>query len=65
MNYDVKGLKSEFPEVKTMIISRDLMSRTLNILSRYWDYVFDNPEIHNAVAILKGAVGTPASKQHC
>jgi len=65
MNYDVKGLKSEFPEVKTMIISRDLMSRTLNILSRYWDYVFDNPEIHNAAAILKGAVGTPPSKQHC
>jgi hypothetical protein len=32
------------------------------LLSKYWDYVFDYSEIHQVMAILKAAVGKPASR---
>jgi hypothetical protein len=62
LNYDSRGLRSAYPSVKTMIVSRDVTSEMRQLLCKYWDYVFDYSESHHVMAILKAAVGRPAKE---
>ncbi|MGA3108384.1 MAG: hypothetical protein ABSD99_02860 [Candidatus Bathyarchaeia archaeon] len=55
LNYDIRALRSNYPQVKMVVISRALTARTRRLLSKYWDYVFEDSEIEKLVEILKAS----------
>ena len=55
LNYDARALRSAYPQVKMVIVSKELTAKTRRLLSRYWDYIFEESQIDDLVEVVKSS----------
>jgi len=57
LNYYARFIKSDYPQVKIVVVSQELTANTRRLLSKYWNYVFSDSEMDKLVELLKSSLG--------
>jgi hypothetical protein len=55
LNYNIRSIRSSYPRVKMIVISRRLTANTRRLLSKYWNYVFADSEIDDLTELLRSS----------
>jgi hypothetical protein len=52
LNYNIRTIRSAYPQIKMVIISKKLTANTRRLLSKHWNYVFADSEMDDLVELL-------------